>query len=130
MYLKRKKNKDFTIKIYHSDTLYSILSGEEKSSDYEYNYQVIDKIYNIKLNIENNETYHFYSNIYDKNNKIKEELIITKEKLTNNINSKDNTNKSIEYSSLSKEDKNNLLEIENNFFLTISEFINKYKNSI
>lgn len=127
---KKKKNKDFTVKIYHKDTLYSVLSGEEKSNTYEYNYQVIDKIYNIKLDIENNTTYHFYSNIENKEEKIKEELIITKEKITNNINNNENTNKSIAYSSLSKEDKKSLLEIEKNFFLPINELIKKYKNGI
>ena len=126
---KNKNNKEFTLKIYHNDTLYSVLSGEEKSDTYEYNYQVIDKIYNIKLDIDNNEKYHFYTNIENNNEKIKEELIITKEPLTNN-NSENNTNKSIEYSSLSKEDKKNLLEIENNFFSPIRELINKYKSGI
>ena len=47
------KDSNFTLKYYKSDSLYSVLSGENVSGNYNYLYQVIDSKYNIKLTVNN-----------------------------------------------------------------------------
>ena len=60
------KDSNFTLKYYKSDSLYSVLSGENVSGNYNYLYQVIDSKYNIKLTVNNkgnNYNYLFDFNI-------------------------------------------------------------------
>ena len=102
-----KNNNDFRLDIYKNDTLYSVLTGNNKDKSYEYLYQVIDKVYNISLivNKENSiPTYQLSSNIN-----------VDNERRTDNLNISLEENKDIiEDNSLDikKEDYNNLDEIE------------------
>ena len=78
-----KKDKDFTLKIYKSDILFSTLSGIKQRDSYEYSYQVIDRVYNVNVSISNdNELYY-----YDINSTIEK----------NNINNENNLNISFQY---------------------------------
>ena len=78
-----KKDKDFTLKIYKSDILFSTLSSIKKEDSYEYSYQVIDKVYNINLNVSKNDELYYY----DINSTIEK----------NNINNENNLNISFQY---------------------------------
>ena len=100
-------NKDFRLDIYKNDTLYSVLTGNNKDKSYEYLYQVIDKVYNISLIVNKEDsipTYQLSSNIN-----------VDNERRTDNLNISLEGNKDIiEDNSLDikKEDYNNLDEIE------------------
>ena len=102
-----KNNNDFRLDIYKNDTLYSVLTGNNKDKSYEYLYQVIDKVYNISLIVNKEDsipTYQLSSNIN-----------VDNERRTDNLNISLEENKDIiEDNSLDikKEDYNNLDEIE------------------
>ena len=102
-----KNNNDFRLDIYKNDTLYSVLTGNNKDKSYEYLYQVIDKVYNISLIVNKEDsipTYQLSSNIN-----------VDNERRSDNLNISLEGNKDIiEDNSLDikKEDYNNLDEIE------------------
>lgn len=99
-------NKDFRLDIYKNDTLYSVLTGNNKDKSYEYLYQVIDKVYNISLIVNKEDsipTYQLSSNINVDNERRSDNLNISLE------GNKDIIEDNIE---LKKEDYNNLDEIE------------------
>jgi len=113
------KNKDFQIKIYKSDTLYSVLTGNEKINSYNYTYQVIDELYTLNLDTiigDEEYMYIFDSSIED----VKESGILTINDISNELV------ELIEYKNLNDIDKENYNE-ERKYLL---KFINKYKNNI
>ena len=132
-YVFQKKGNDFTIKIMKDNQLYSIVNAIKKDSNYQYSYQVIDKTYNLMLDVisnGNNIKYQFSSHIGDNNdNMVEKKLVIEGNRMEDGALSKD-TFKSVDYSTLSKDDKDKFDTSINNFFLPIREFIDEYKNSI
>ena len=54
-------SKNFTLKYYKDDVLYSVLTGTEEGDSYHYLYQVIDSKYTIKLAVNNNSYNYNYS---------------------------------------------------------------------
>ena len=102
-----KNNNDFRLDIYKNDTLYSVLTGNNKDKKYEYLYQVIDEVYNISLIVNKEDsipTYQLSSNIN-----------VDNERRTDNLNISLEENKDIIEDNgldIKKEDYNNLDEIE------------------
>lgn len=126
------KNKDFILKVMKEDTLFSVLTGTNKEDSYQYSYQVIDKIYNLSLLVKNSDLetkYHFQSNIKVAEETIQEEVEISK--ISHDVVSlNENTTASMQYNKLAKDKQERIDTFTNEFLLPISEFINKYKNSI
>ena len=102
-----KNYKDFRLDIYKNDTLYSVLTGNNKDKSYEYLYQVIDKVYNISLIVNKENSIPVYQ--------LSSNINVDNERRTDNLNISLEENKDIiEDNSLDikKEDYNNLDEIE------------------
>lgn len=101
-------NEDFRLNIYKDDILYSVLTGTNKETSYQYLYQVIDKVYNLTLNInkDNNLTsYSLLSNI-EKNSIIEtKNLILTLETNKEVILENTDISSAINYETLTKEEK-------------------------
>lgn len=117
-----KKEKDFTLKVYKNDILFSTLTGIKKDDIYEYSYQLIDKIYNINASIKKeNENYNFNTNYIIDN--MEENIIINYQLLAPIID--DNIDNSIYYSSLTYEEKNIYQNNINVIISPLKDFINK-----
>lgn len=101
-----KKDKDFTLKIYKSDILFSTLSGVKKDTSYLYSYQVIDKVYTINLNIskENDLYYYNINSIIEKSDVNNENNLNISFQYLDPVIDNDITN-SINYSSLTEDEK-------------------------
>lgn len=113
------KNNDFNIKIYKNDNLYSVITGTEKISTYDYSYQIIDELYTINLSTRrelDKYIYEFNSSIED----VKSTANLT---ITNQSNELEEL---VNFNDLTDSDKQ-LYQSEKNILL---EFINKYKNNI
>jgi len=125
-----EKNKDFTLKFYKDDILFSVLTGTSQEKSYQYTYQVIDKIYNITLNIskENN------NNNYKITSKIEKDGIINTQNLNINLQYSDkikieNTDLSnaINYETLTEEEKNQYQTSINNIIGDLRNFIDQHQ---
>lgn len=81
-----RKNNDFSLKIYQSEVLYSVLSGMKQEDRYQYIYQVIDEIYNISLTVTKGE--HRY--VYDLTSNIENDGVTTTKNAILTLNQKDN----------------------------------------
>ncbi len=124
-----KKNKDFNLKIYKNDSLYSVLSGTAKAQNYEYVYQIIDKIYTLRLDIRQKKavtTYTFSSNIENDGVTTKQELILTNQD-QDEIILEENTKDAIIYSKLTEEEQNQYQNLSNQLINPLREFIQKYQ---
>ena len=128
-----EKNKDFTLKTYQNNTIYSVLTGTNQQSSYQYTYQIIDKIYNINLKvIKENELY-----TYEISSTIEKDNIRTQSNLNINIKQSQNTNilnneitNPIKYDSLSKEEKKQYQTELNTLLTDLRQFIKQHQYSI
>lgn len=126
-----EKNKDFTLKIYKNDILFSNLSGTNQENSYQYIYQVIDKIYNINLNISKDDDMYTYdiNSIIEKNNINDEQnMNITFQYADPFVDN--NIDNSINYVSLSGDEKEIYKTNLDSIIGDLRKFVNKYKDSI
>lgn len=118
-----QKDKDFTLKIYKNDILFSTLSGIKQRDSYEYSYQVIDKVYNINVSISNdNELYYYDINSVIANNE--NNLNISFQYLDPFIDN--DISNSIDYSSLTEEEKELYKGTINSIIKELRNFIKQY----
>ena len=63
------RDKDFTLKIYKNDSIFSALEGSQQESSYLYDYKIIYEIYNIKLRVsqENDINSYEFESIIEEN---------------------------------------------------------------
>lgn len=102
-----KNDKDFTLKSYKSDILFSTLTGMQKENSYEYSYQVIDKVSNINVNLKKENEFYYFDINYTADN-IEYNIVISYQFLDPIIDN--DISNSIDYSTLTYEEK----EIYNN----------------
>ena len=128
-YVLQKTNKGFTIKRFKSDILYSVLSGKVKDDSYQYNYQIIDQLYTLTFSIDNNNTYRFQSKIDNSKAKLEKEVLINNHDIKSVLEEEKVVN-ILKYDSLSEKNRKEFDQLKLSFFLPISKFIDKHKNSI
>ena len=128
-----EKNKDFTLKIYQNNILYSVLAGTSSEKSYQYTYQIIDKIYNITLKTTSNAN----SYTYEVTSTIEEDKIIKNQTLELILNYQENSSfesinlsNAINYNTLNEEEKNSYNIALDTIINPLRKFIQKYKNSI
>lgn len=102
-----RNDKDFTLKSYKSDILFSTLTGMQKENSYEYSYQVIDKVSNINVNLKKENEFYYFDINYTADN-IEDNIVISYQFLDPIIDN--DISNSIDYSTLTYEEK----EIYNN----------------
>ncbi len=126
--------KDFSIKIYQGEELYSIFLGKEYDNSYSYTYQIINKIYNINLSISNQKDNYSYQITLKKgqNKNVWEDKMTIQLKLNSKPvqTDKNKDSKEISYRSLNKEKKELYQKKIEEFFLPLKEFFNQYKPDI
>ncbi len=126
--------KDFSIKIYQGEELYSIFLGKEYDNSYSYTYQIINKIYNINLSISNQKDNYSYQITLKKgqDKNVWEDKMTIQLKLNSKPvqTDKNRDSKEISYRSLNKEKKELYQKKIEEFFLPLKEFFNQYKPDI
>ncbi len=124
--------KDFHLKIYQDDELYSILLGKEFDYSYTYTYQIIDKIYTIEL--KNNIEKDGY--IYELSSKIEKNGVEHQQNLKINLRKsgtdllEESVAKNIEYQALTKENKIEYKKQLDLFLAPLREFMKEYENNV
>lgn len=128
--LEKSNSKDFELKIYKEDTLYSVLKGSEEGKKYNYSYKVIDKIYNINLEIaQEKELINYTLNtIVEKNEKtINNTLSLSINTAPSTIGETINIDKSLDFDTLTKEDKELYQTSLDTFLIDFNNFFPNYK---
>lgn len=128
--LEKSSSKDFELKIYKEDTLYSVLKGSEEGKKYNYSYKVIDKIYNINLEIaQEKELINYTLNkIVEKDEKtINNTLSLSINTAPSTIGETINIDKSLAFDTLTKEDKELYQTSLDTFLIDFNNFFPNYK---
>lgn len=128
--LEKSNSKDFELKIYKEDTLYSVLKGSEEGKKYNYSYKVIDKIYNINLEIaQEKELINYTLNtIVEKDEKtINNTLSLSINTAPSTIGETINIDKSLAFDTLTKEDKELYQTSLDTFLIDFNNLFPNYK---
>lgn len=128
--LERSNHKDFELKIYKDDTLYSVLKGNEEGKKYNYSYKVIDEIYNINLEIAKEKEII----IYTLNTIVEKDKETINDTLTLNINTNPSTieetiniDKSLKFNTLTAEEKEIYQSSLDTFLSDFNNLFSNYK---
>lgn len=128
--LERSNHKDFELKIYKDDTLYSVLKGNEEGKKHNYSYKVIDKVYSIDLKIikEKDLTSYEIKSIIDKDEeRINNNLYLNINTSPTTIEETINIDKSIKFNTLTTEEKEQYQEVLDNLLIDFNNFFSNYK---
>lgn len=128
-----QKEKDFTLKIYQNEVLYSVLTGVKQEENYQYIYQIIDKLYTLTLNkrvVENGLLYEFSSVIEENGETSKKSASISIENQNKIILEEDKIATFKQYDTLSKEEQEKYETSLNDMIGNLRQFIKEYKESI
>ncbi len=128
----KNHQKDFNLKIYQDDELYSILLGKEFDYSYTYTYQIIDKIYTIELTNNREQDgyiYEFSSKIERNGREHQQNLKINLRKSGTDL-LEESVAKNIEYQALTKENKIEYRKQLDFFLAPLREFMEEYENNV
>lgn len=124
-------NKDnFSIKIYRDDTIYGVLSGVRENTNYQYLYQVIEQVYTVTLNISSDSnilTYNLASTIEKEGVTYEQALNISLEPNLDEELSNPVIDDSLDYDSLTEEDKNRFQASLEALVGELRQFIREYQ---
>ena len=124
--------KDFNIKIYKNEELYSILLGKSYEKSYTMTYQIINKIYNISLTKTEEKSLTIYKIVFKKEEEEskKEDTINIALNQASNTLKEETESKEKTYRSLNQSEKTEYNEKIKQFFAPLKELINEYRPNI
>ena len=124
--------KDFNMKIYKNEELYSILLGKSYEKSYTMTYQIINKIYNISLTKTEEKSLTTYKIVFKKEEEEskKEDTINIALNQASNTLKEDTESKEKTYRSLNQSEKTEYNEKIKQFFAPLKELINEYRPDI
>ena len=124
--------KDFNIKIYKNEELYSILLGKSYEKSYTMTYQIINKIYNISLTKTEEKSLTTYKIVFKKEeeeSKKEDTINIALNQASNTLKEETESKEKI-YRSLNQSEKTEYNEKIKQFFAPLKELINEYRPNI
>ena len=124
--------KDFNMKIYKNEELYSILLGKSYEKSYTMTYQIINKIYNISLTKTEEKSLTTYKIVFKKEEEEskKEDTINIALNQASNTLKEETESKEKTYRSLNQSEKTEYNEKIKQFFAPLKELINEYRPNI
>ena len=124
--------KDFNMKIYKNEELYSILLGKSYEKSYTMTYQIINKIYNISLTKTEEKSLTTYKIVFKKEEEEskKEDTINIALNQASNTLKEETESKEKTYRSLNQSEKTEYNEKIKQFFAPLKELINEYRPDI
>ena len=124
--------KDFNMKIYKNEELYSILLGKSYEKSYTMTYQIINKIYNISLTKTEEKSLTTYKIVFKKEEEEskKEDTINIALNQASNTLKEETESKEKTYRSLNQCEKTEYNEKIKQFFAPLKELINEYRPNI
>lgn len=124
--------KDFNMKIYKNEELYSILLGKTYEKSYTMTYQIINKIYNISLTKTEEKSLTTYKVVFKKEEEgsKKEDTINIALNQASSTLKEEHESKEKAYRSLNQSEKTEYNEKIKQFFAPLKEFINEYRPNI
>ena len=124
--------KDFNMKIYKNEELYSILLGKSYEKSYTMTYQIINKIYNISLTKTEEKSLTTYKIVFKKEEEEskKEDTINIALNQASNTLKEETGSKEKTYRSLNQSEKTEYNEKIKQFFAPLKELINEYRPNI
>lgn len=124
--------KDFNMKIYKNEELYSILLGKSYEKSYTMTYQIINKIYNISLTKTEEKNLTTYKIVFKKEEEEskKEDTINMALNQASNTLKEETESKEKTYRSLNQSEKTEYNEKIKQFFAPLKELINEYRPNI
>ena len=124
--------KDFNMKIYKNEELYSILLGKSYEKSYTMTYQIINKIYNISLTKTEEKSLTTYKIVFKKEEEEskKEDTINIALNQASNTLKEETESKEKTYRSLNQSEKTEYNEKIKQFFAPLKELINEYRPKI
>ena len=124
--------KDFNMKIYKNEELYSILLGKSYEKSYTMTYQIINKIYNISLTKTEEKSLTTYKIVFKKEeeeSKKEDTINIALNQASNTLKEETESKEKI-YRSLNQSEKTEYNEKIKQFFAPLKELINEYRPNI
>lgn len=124
--------KDFNMKIYKNEELYSILLGKSYEKSYTMTYQIINKIYNISLTKTEEKSLTTYKIVFKKEEEEskKEDTINIALNQASSTLKEETESKEKTYRSLNQSEKTEYNEKIKQFFAPLKELINEYRPNI
>ena len=124
--------KDFNMKIYKNEELYSILLGKSYEKNYTMTYQIINKIYNISLTKTEEKSLTTYKIVFKKEEEEskKEDTINIALNQASSTLKEETESKEKTYRSLNQSEKTEYNEKIKQFFAPLKELINEYRPNI
>lgn len=125
-------HKDFNMKIYKNEELYSILLGKSYEKSYTMTYQIINKIYNISLTKTEEKSLTTYKIVFKKEeeeSKKEDTINITLNQASSTLK-EEAESKEKPYRSLNQSEKAEYSEKIKQFFAPLKELINEYRPNI